>query len=65
MNVEMLTPKEVAPLLRVSARHITRMAERKELPAVCMGTGKKKLWRFNRADLEAWIKAQTHGGIRD
>lgn len=58
---EFLTPGEVAPILRVSKRHVMRMAERKELPALRFGTGKKKNWRFKRADLLAWIEAQTVG----
>jgi excisionase family DNA binding protein len=57
MDLEFLTPKEVAPILRVSKQHISSLIRRKELPAVKVG----RCVRIRRADLEAWIQAQTEG----
>ncbi len=59
MELDFLTPQEVAPILRVSKRHVLRMAERKELPAIRLGRGKKTLWRFNRAELVAWLQGKA------
>lgn len=60
MELEFLTPKEVAPILRVSKQHVHRLVQRKELPAVKSG----RVVRILRADLLAWIEAhreEAHG----
>jgi excisionase family DNA binding protein len=51
---EILEAKEVAALLKVSVRSITRLAERGELIGFKVGD----LWRFQRSDVEAYIEAQ-------
>lgn len=54
MTDEILTIKEVAEYLKVNERTIYRLAASAELPAFKVGNS----WRFKRAELEAWIKAQ-------
>lgn len=51
---EILEPKEVAAMLKVSVRSITRLAEKGELTGFKVGD----LWRFQRSDIEAFIEAQ-------
>ncbi len=54
MRDEILGAKEVAALLKVSTRSITRLAEKGELVGFKVGD----LWRFERSDVEAYIEAQ-------
>lgn len=54
MPDEILEAKEVAALLKVSVRSITRLAEKGELVGFKVGD----LWRFQRSDVEAYIEAQ-------
>jgi len=54
MPDEILEAKEVASLLKVSVRSITRLAEKGELVGFKVGD----LWRFQRSDIEAYIEAQ-------
>jgi excisionase family DNA binding protein len=51
---KILEPKEVADMLRVSVRTVTRLAERGELAGFKVGD----LWRFYEHDVEAYIAAQ-------
>lgn len=51
---KILEPKEVAQMLRVSVRTITRLAERGEMKSFKVGD----LWRFYQSDVEAYIEAQ-------
>jgi excisionase family DNA binding protein len=51
---EILVAKEVAILLKVSVRSITRLAEKGELIGFKVGD----LWRFQRSDIETYIAAQ-------
>jgi excisionase family DNA binding protein len=54
MTDQILTIKEVAEYLKVNERTIYRLAANAELPAFKVGNS----WRFQRSELEAWIKAQ-------
>jgi excisionase family DNA binding protein len=54
MSNEILEAKEVAAMLKVSVRSITRLAEKGELVGFKVGD----LWRFQRSDVEAYIEAQ-------
>jgi len=48
----MLDVKEVAALLKCSARHVVRLQESGQMPpAIKLG----RLFRWNRAAVEAWI----------
>jgi len=54
---DVLTTREAAEFLRLSAETVKRKAASGELPAAKAGRG----WRFMREDLEAWLRA---GGSR-
>ncbi|HZO70859.1 MAG TPA: helix-turn-helix domain-containing protein [Ktedonobacteraceae bacterium] len=54
MPNEILEAKEVAAMLKVSVRSITRLAEKGELVGFKVGD----LWRFQHSDVEAYIEAQ-------
>jgi len=54
---EALDPKDVARILKVSTRTVLRLAERGELPYFRVGD----LWRFERKDVEAFIKRKKQG----
>ena len=51
---EVLEPKEVAQMLRVSVRSVTRLAERGEIVGFKVGD----LWRFHKSDVDAYIESQ-------
>ncbi len=53
-----LTIKDVAGYLKVNERTIYRLAAAKKLPAFKVGT----VWRFKKADIEAWIASQSQPG---
>ena len=52
---DILMIKDVAEYLKVTERTIYRLAAAKKIPAFKVGGS----WRFSRADIDAWIKAQT------
>jgi excisionase family DNA binding protein len=52
---EILTPIQLAKLLAVHPRTVTRMADRGELPAFRIG----KLWRFRRSEVNAKLIANS------
>jgi excisionase family DNA binding protein len=54
MSSDVLEPKEVAQLLKVSVRTVVRLAERGEIVAFKVGD----LWRFHRADVDSYIEEQ-------
>ncbi len=54
-NEGYMLAKEVAAMFRISARQVTRLAEKGQLPGVRIGT----LWRFKKAELLEWAK-QRH-----
>ena len=54
-KTDILLIKDVAEYLKVTERTIYRLAAAKKLPAFKVGGS----WRFSRADIDAWIKAQT------
>ena len=51
----LLTVKEVASLLRVSAQTLYKMLEAGEIPAVKVGSQ----WRFDRDKIREWIANQA------
>ncbi len=55
MSDEILTVQEVAALLKAADKTVYTMAQRGELPAFKM----REQWRFQRADLDAWLAAST------
>jgi excisionase family DNA binding protein len=54
-KTDILLIKDVAEYLEVNERTIYRLAAAKKIPAFKVGGS----WRFSRADIDAWIKAQT------
>ena len=50
-----MTIGEVAVYLKVTERTIYRLAGAKQIPAFKVGGS----WRFSKADIDAWIKAQS------
>jgi len=52
---DVLTISEVAEYLKVAERTIYRLAAAKKVPAFKVGG----MWRFSRADIDAWIKQQS------
>lgn len=57
---EALDANDVARLLKVSYRTVLRLAERGELPYFRVGD----LWRFERKDIEEFIKRNKQRGKR-
>jgi excisionase family DNA binding protein len=55
MNNDVLTIREVADYLKVNEKTVYGLAQKRRIPAFKVG-GR---WRFRRADLDAWISAQT------
>jgi excisionase family DNA binding protein len=51
---EYLEPKEVAQMLKVSVRTITRLAEKGDLIGFKVGD----LWRFRKSDIDAYVESQ-------
>jgi len=55
---EVLDAKDVARMLKVGYRTVLRLAERGELPYFRVGD----LWRFERKDVEEFIKRNKQQG---
>lgn len=51
MDDEILTIRELAPLLKIGEKTVYTMAQSGELP----GFKVRDQWRFRRADIDAWI----------
>ena len=49
---DIMTPPEVAKLLRISERKLNEMWKAKTIPSYKIGY----LWRFNRKDLDEYIE---------
>lgn len=56
-ELEVMTLPEVAACLKVTERTIYRLAGAKKIPAFKVGG----VWRFRKADIEAWINSQSNG----
>jgi excisionase family DNA binding protein len=58
-----LTPDEAAIYLgALNSRTLTRWAREGYIPAIPIGEGKRRLWRFLESDLEEWMLARRQGG---
>lgn len=53
----LMTVKEMAAMLRVSAQTLYKMLEQGEIPAVKVGSQ----WRFDREKIKDWMDAQGSG----
>jgi excisionase family DNA binding protein len=58
--IEILTPDEVAELLRLSPNRVLLLARRGEIPSV-MIDGR---FRFDAGEIEDWIKARRSNSLR-
>lgn len=56
---EMLAPREVAAMLRVDSKTVTRWARAGKLPCVLTPGGTR---RYRRADIDAILRGETPGG---
>lgn len=54
----LLTVKEVAALLRVSAQTLYKMLDNGEIPAVKVGSQ----WRFDRDRIREWLQQRSSEG---
>jgi excisionase family DNA binding protein len=62
-STKFLTPDEAAAYLGgLNSRTLTRWAREGYLPAIPIGEGKRRLWRFLESDLEEWMLARRQGG---
>lgn len=57
----LLTVKEVAALLRVSAQTLYKMLDNGEIPAVKVGSQ----WRFDRDRIRDWLQQRSSEGSVD
>lgn len=58
-----LTCEEAAEFLGgLNARTVSRWAREGYIPAIPLGEGKKRLWRFLQDDLDAWMQRRKQGG---
>jgi excisionase family DNA binding protein len=63
-NRRFLSASEAAVFLGgLNSRTLTRWAREGYLPAYPIGEGKRRLWRFLEADLEAWMLVRRTGDI--
>jgi predicted site-specific integrase-resolvase len=61
--VSFLNAEQAAQFLGgLNARTVTRWAREGYLPAYPIGEGKRRLWRYLRADLAAWMLGRRQGG---
>ena len=58
---EILSPKEVKNLLKISLAGVYRMAERGTIPSIRFGDAKKKTLRFKKSDVWKFIEAHYSG----
>jgi excisionase family DNA binding protein len=59
-----LTPDEAADFLGgLNSHTLTRWAREAYIPAYPLGEGKRRLWRFRRDDLVAWMAARRQGQV--
>ena len=53
--VDLWTVDEAAAFLKLHPETVREKARARELPAVRLGLGKRKLWRFDEAVLREWV----------
>ncbi len=59
-----LNPDEAARFLGgLNARTVCRWAREGYLPAIPVGEGKRRLWRFREDDLEQWMLSRRTGTL--
>jgi excisionase family DNA binding protein len=58
---KVLTPTDAARLLHMDHRTLIRWARAGYVPAHPLGEGRRRLWRFFRDELLAWVESQSNG----
>ena len=59
-----LNPAEAAEFLGgLNVRTVVRWAREGYIPAIPIGEGKRRLWRFNAQDLEDWMLSRRTGTL--
>jgi excisionase family DNA binding protein len=58
-----MTAEQAAAYLSVNDRTLTRWAREGYVPAIPLGEGKRRLWRFRVADLDAWLVKRLTGQV--
>jgi excisionase family DNA binding protein len=62
-SAKFLTADEAAAYLGgLNSRTVTRWAREGYIPAIPIGEGKRRLWRFLETDLEEWMLSRRQGG---
>jgi len=56
---KLLDKKDVADLLKVSIRYVQQLASSGKLQTVDLGNGKRKVLRFRREDIEAFVESKV------
>lgn len=56
----LLSTAEAAEILGIAPRTVTHLAQTKKLPAESDWKGTRRIWRFRRSDVEAYL-AQLEG----
>ena len=54
-KLEMLTPNEIAKILRIHPFTVTRLAREGKLPGFKVGG----IWRFRKDEFERWISSMS------
>lgn len=57
-----LRPREAARALGISPRHLWQLTKDGHIPAVRLGTGKRKTILYPLAALQAWLNEQAQAG---
>jgi excisionase family DNA binding protein len=60
-KMDLLTPDEVAELLKVKRTTIMNWLRDGKLPGIKLGDGKAAEWRVERSDLEAYLQSRKTG----
>jgi hypothetical protein len=47
----------------LNSRTVTRWSREGYLPAYPLGEGKRRIWRYLREDLAAWMLGRRHGAL--
>ena len=53
-------PQEAAGFLSISAKTLTRLARKGQIPAHSIGDGTRRRWRFLKSELDTWMHGRLH-----
>jgi excisionase family DNA binding protein len=55
-----LEAEEAAPYLRMSPRHLKKLAREGKVPAHPRGDGQRRRWLFRLSELDVWMRSQVN-----